>query len=660
MNRLQFEKSPYLQQHKSNPVDWYPWGKEAFDKAKQLNVPIFLSIGYSTCYWCHVMEKDSFETQEVGDALNNGFVAIKVDREERPDVDELYMDAIVSLTGHGGWPMSVFLTPDLKPFWGGTYFPKEQFLQILSQIKNTWINHPEDIKSSSEKLTSHLKEKKDLPQSNLVPVEESERALWDQLKERLDPVWGGFGRAPKFPPSQQIGSLLRVFKKTSSSEVEGAINLTLKSMAYGGIFDHLAGGFSRYSVDERWSVPHFEKMLYDNALLSHVYLEASQALNNPIYASIAKEVLQYLVDYMKSPNGGFFAAEDAGEVGKEGEFYVWKWNELREILSDEEFKGVEANFLIKKDGNFEHGNNVLHLSSERSWEERYKSPLSNALKKLRLFRESKRVRPHRDEKIITSWNALALISFVKAYEVFNDDKFLSEAFEISNCIKSHLIKDGCLYRSYCDGVTKHKGCLEDYAAVALGLLRLFEVSGDLRELEVALRLTNQIEALFGDEENPGFFTSSAEELVIRQKEFFDGATPSGNSLVLELYARLAVIYPEGEFEALYKRLKQGFSKVLEAYPSGSPRALQAVQLLEGNPHLLVYSQDARAEYFEGAKNSFQPNIISIQASENGPPIGRGKNNGRYFLCSQGACKLPTTSFNDLKEQIHEAISRPRT
>lgn len=651
MNRLQFEKSPYLQQHKSNPVDWFPWGREAFEKAKELNLPIFLSIGYSTCYWCHVMEKDSFETPEVGEALKNGFIAIKVDREERPDVDELYMDAIVSLTGHGGWPMSVFLTPDLKPFWGGTYFPKAQFLQILKQIKDTWINHPEDVLSSSEKLTSHLREKKDLPDGQNISVSQSEEILWDQLKERLDPVWGGFGRAPKFPPSQQIAALLRMYQRTKSPEIEGAINLTLKGMAWGGIFDHAAGGFSRYSVDERWSVPHFEKMLYDNSLLASVYLEAAQALQNSTYSNIAREVLEYLIETMKSPIGGFYAAEDAGEVGREGEFYVWKWNELNEILSKEEFETIQKSYLIKEGGNFEHGNNVLHFSSESNWEGRYNSQLSAALTKLKAYREKTRERPHRDEKIIASWNGFALLAFVKAYEIFNDKKYLSVAQGIADCIQKHLIKDKKLFRSYCDGVAAHQGCLEDYASVSLGLLRFFEVSGNIKALEDSIMLSRQIEILFFDKDAPGYFTSSAEELVIRNKEFFDGATPSGNSLALELFARLGVLYPEEDFSNLYLRLKKGFSKILEAYPSGAPRALQAVQLFEGNPHVLVYVEAAKAEYLNEQKASFQPNIIAIQASESGPPVGRGKNDGRYFLCSQGACKLPTTTLTDLKAQL---------
>lgn len=515
MNKLSQEKSPYLKQHEHNPVNWFPWEEEAFLKARSENKPIFLSIGYSTCYWCHMMEKDSFEHEDVAEILNEHFVSIKVDREERPDVDKIYMDAVVSLTGQGGWPMSVFLTPDLEPFYAGTFFWKEQFKTLLRNIAGAWKEEKEKIVLSAKRITESLSnsdfitDEEELdPKAFLVLINES--------KARFDSVNGGFGRAPKFPPSMRLRALLRL------GEVE-MVKTTLYKMAYGGIYDHLAGGFSRYSTDEKWLVPHFEKMLYDNALLIKTYLEAFLVTKDETLKKIGIETLEYTLNQMLSSDGVFYAAEDAGEVGKEGEYYVWKSDELKTLLTDEEYNKLAEVYGILEGGNFE-GNNVLNLKT--CWQDKEDPLIKSASTKL-LVARSKRLAPHLDEKILTEWNAMMVSALAIAYQVTSDEKYLAVANKTIDFIKTNLYQDK-LYRRYIDGEIKHGAVLDDYANLIDALINLYAVSSNEDLATWAISLQNEQDTLLFD--NDSYLYSKEDSLLINKKELNDGATPSGNAV----------------------------------------------------------------------------------------------------------------------------------
>lgn len=410
-NRLGQQKSPYLLQHKDNPVHWFPWGEEAFQAAREENKLIFLSIGYSTCYWCHVMEKDSFERKDVAEVLNKDFVSIKVDREEHPDVDQIYMDAVVGITGRGGWPMSVILTPDLKPFFGGTFFRREQFLQILARVQDSWKIEPEKIKESGNNIAVALEKQNSASGSADVSVAILKQAF-QQLQKRFDAVYGGFGDAPKFPHALELSLLLRISRRTGSQEALDMVTRTLDAMSRGGIYDHLGGGFHRYATDARWFAPHFEKMLYDNSLLGWVYLETYQVTRRKEYADVAREILDYVLRDMTDPLGGFHSAEDAGEVDKEGEFYTWTEKELKTILTPQEFNSFQKAYSVTSSGNFEGGRNILYLASEKNSESSNVLLIQDARKKLLLVR-NQRVRPHKDDKVLTAWNGLMIATLSK-------------------------------------------------------------------------------------------------------------------------------------------------------------------------------------------------------------------------------------------------------
>ncbi|MBI3018258.1 MAG: thioredoxin domain-containing protein [Deltaproteobacteria bacterium] len=419
-NRLGKEKSPYLLQHKDNPVAWYAWGGEAFEAARAQNKPIFLSIGYSTCHWCHVMEKESFEEQEVAQVLNQHFISIKVDREERPDVDKIYMDAVVAMTGHGGWPMSMFLTSDLKPFFGGTYWPKNQFLVVLNQVAHSWNTERQKVEGMSEQMVQHLRAQV----SKTTPQEFSDKNLILAYKEALrsfDSTNGGFGHAPKFPPSTKLQLLLRMARRTQNPKVLEMIEVTLDQMARGGIYDHLGGGFHRYSTDEQWLTPHFEKMLYDNASLSWTYLEAYQLTHKEMYREVAREILDYVLRDMTSGEGGFYSAEDADSEGEEGKFYVWTEAELKKHLTEQEFHQFSKVYGVASHGNFEHGATILNLQKEFSWGIKKDPLLHSAHQKLFQVRK-KRIHPYKDDKVLTDWNGLMMASMAKGYQVLRDLK----------------------------------------------------------------------------------------------------------------------------------------------------------------------------------------------------------------------------------------------
>ena len=552
-NRLENETSPYLLQHKDNPVDWYPWGEEAFEKARAEDKPVLLSVGYSACHWCHVMERESFEDEATARLMNEGFVSIKVDREERPDVDSIYMAATQAMTRHGGWPMTVFMTPDGAPFYAGTYFPPvpsrgmPAFGQILTSLSEAYKNRRDEVLKSAEGVREYLQAatSASIPRTGLSEglLNDAANALVGQLDNRF----GGFGGAPKFPQAMNLEVLLRHHARTGDRSALSGAELTLRSMASGGIYDHLGGGFARYAVDEYWLVPHFEKMLYDNALLARLYLEAYEATGDEFYRRIATETLDYLLRDMTSPEGGFYSAEDADSEGEEGKFYVWTPAEIEAALEPEEAKLALRYWDVTEDGNFE-GKNILNVprpteAVAREFglsAEELADRIGGIRAKLYEVRED-RVRPGRDDKVLAAWNGLALRAFALAARVLPErEDYLEAARRNAGFLLGEMKEGGRLRRSYKDGRARFNGYLEDYACVADGLISLYQATFETRWIEEARDLADATLELFWDGERGAFYDtpSDHEELVTRPRDVYDSAAPSGNSVAVDVLLKL--------------------------------------------------------------------------------------------------------------------------
>ncbi|OVE79819.1 hypothetical protein BVY02_02225 [bacterium J17] len=664
-NLLAEEKSPYLLQHKNNPVDWHPWGTEAFERARKEKKPIFLSIGYSTCYWCHVMEKDSFEVEEVAEILNAHFIAIKVDREERPDVDQVYMDAVMAISGHGGWPMSVFLTPDLKPFYGGTFFWKKQFVSILSTIDEQWRKDPAQFLEASQKITDALK-RSELEDRPYDLNEEAFNAFLNQLEQAYDSKHGGFGRAPKFPPSMKISLLFRIHKKTGSkSALEMALK-TLDYMAAGGMYDQLGGGFARYSTDEKWLVPHFEKMLYDNALLTNCYLEAFQLTKNKSYSQIAKETLDYVLNDMTSSEGGFYSAEDAGEVGKEGEFYVWSHKELRETLSEDELLELKKIFQISEVGNFEHATNILSLNSGVDPADKNSDFLASAEQKL-LAARNKRKRPHKDDKILCSWNGLMISAMARGHQILGETKYLIAAQNSAAFISQKLFPNDKLLRRYREGESRFPALLDDHAYLIQGLINLYESDHQEKWVNWAVELQQQQNELFWDQESHAYFYSRPddESIINRKKEFHDGAEPSANGISALNLLRLFELTAEKEHVDRFEHIISAASSRIAQYPTGHPSLLIALDYRWDNSKEIVVIGDPESQTASKIKalvaETFLPNKITAfgqpaeLSDETRLAIFRGKekidDKPTIYVCESGRCKLPTVEAEKAKELL---------
>ncbi len=603
-NRLIDETSPYLLQHAHNPVNWYPWGEEALGKARREDKPILLSVGYSACHWCHVMEHESFENEDIAALMNAHFVSIKVDREERPDIDSIYMQAVQGLTGQGGWPMTVFLTPDGRPYFGGTYFPPRDrrygqqvmpgFTSVLRSMADAYENHRQDVEEQANQVADYLKQRSTAPlrkTAGAMPLAMLDTAS-RELAGDFDPVNGGFGKAPKFPNTMSLEFLLRVYQhrlrneigtKAPRSDLE-IIETSLLHMANGGIYDQLGGGFHRYSVDAEWLVPHFEKMLYDNALLSRIYLHTYLVTNNPTYSRVVEETLNYVIREMTSPEGGFYSTQDADSEGEEGKFYTWTVEEIRAHLLPEDAPLFMAYYDVTTDGNFE-GKNILHVaqSPERVAEdaevslERLRDSLQRSREMLFKVREE-RVKPGRDEKILTAWNGLMLRSFAEAARYLNRPDYLQVAEKNAAFLLRSFYRNGRLLRTYKDGQARIKGYLEDYAFLADGLLALYEVTFNPRWFVEARRLMDEAIALFADEQNGGFFDtgSDAEELVSRPKDIMDNATPAGNSVVADVLLRLATFTGEESYHRRADDYLQPLADVMVQHPSAFGYALGAL------------------------------------------------------------------------------------
>ncbi len=673
-NALANEKSPYLRQHANNPVDWLPWGEAAFEKARKEDKPIFLSIGYSTCHWCHVMAHESFEDARVAEILNREFVPVKVDREERPDVDRIYMLFVQATTGSGGWPMSVWLTPDLRPFFGGTYFPPDQrygrpgFRDILLHLAQVWKQERGRVEESSLDIARQLQQITAGSQQSLTPDRGLfEGAFWP-LRRSFDPQYGGFGGAPKFPRPVILNYLLRYYAGTNSEEALEMVTRTLDGMAAGGMHDHLGGGFHRYSVDERWFVPHFEKMLYDQAQLAVSYLEAFQVTHQSRFANVARGIFDYVLRDMTDAAGAFYSAEDADSPDPEnpshsgeGAFYIWRQSEIQNLL------GADAAEFCKYFGVQEYGNvandpqgefvarNILYRPIDAAAEE---PPGIQRSKQILFEARARRPRPHLDNKILTSWNALTLSALSLGYRALNDERYLSAAKRAADFLLTTMYdpSSGRLLRRFCGGEAAVPGFLDDYAFLAQALLDLFESTFDPRYLSISVDLARRGLKSFEDEEHGGFFSTMQGErdLLLRMKEDYDGAEPSGNSVATDVLLRLAHLTADENFARRAQRSLEAFSPKLEAQPTIAPQMLVAVnRWLSGSDQLVIRCAEIDATVqsrLQAEWAQFKPGQAAIalndqtaaELSSVAPFLAGLERRGRItiYRCRNFACELP--------------------
>ncbi len=677
-NRLIGEKSPYLLQHAYNPVDWYAWGDEAFEKAAREDKPVFVSIGYSTCHWCHVMERESFDDAEVARILNQHFVAIKVDREERPDVDNIYMSAVQALTGQGGWPLSVFMTPDRRPFFGGTYFPPEDrfgrpgFKRVLNSIVGLWEGRRDKVENAAERLIGSLRTAS-APSDGQDLDEGLLRGAFETYRSTYDSTYGGFGKAPKFPRSHTLSSLLRYWRRSGDPEALSMVTNTLDHMARGGMYDHVGGGFHRYSVDAEWLVPHFEKMLYDQAILARTYLEAYQATGDADYARTAREIFDYVLRDMTSPEGGIYSAEDADSEGEEGLFYVWTPEEVKAVLGDAAGDRFCAFYGVTEAGNFEGGKNILHIESPlKAFAERTGADaealagfLDEGRRALFAARE-KRVHPFKDDKVLTAWNGLMISALSFGAQVLDEPRYGAAAERAADFVLKTLGRDGRLLRRYREGEAGLRGYVDDYAFLVMGLIDLYETNFEPRYLREALRLNATMLELFWDEGGGGlFFTSDdGEPLVVRQKEIYDGAVPSGNSVAALNLLRLGQLTMDESLKERGRALMAAFGGQVARFPTGYPQMLIALDFAVGPGNEIVIAGDPGAEgtlkMVRAVRRPFLPNkVVALH------PVGDEADaildlvpflryqkviDGRptAYVCVNYTCNLPTTSVEELE------------
>jgi uncharacterized protein len=671
-NRLIAEKSPYLLQHAYNPVDWYAWSDEAFEKAKKENKPLFVSIGYSTCHWCHVMERESFEDKEVADLLNQYFVSIKVDREERPDIDSIYMTVCQMLTGQGGWPLNVFLTPDQKPFYAGTYFPKiSQYgrpgmMDVLPQLHNKYKQERENIEAIANKITISLNERTAVNSGTDISENTLHKA-YQQITQNFDDFFGGFGQAPKFPMPHQLLFLLRYSYWTGTDLANKMVETTLHSMADGGIYDHIGGGFSRYSTDNMWLVPHFEKMLYDNALLLYVLAESFQMTHDERWKDLSYEVFQFIKREMTNNEGGFYSAIDADSEGVEGKYYVWTKTEIINILDYELGEIFCEAYDISDEGNFEGFNipNLIDTDLEEISTNR-NEPVVEIVKKLKEAKEilrverEKRIYPHLDDKILTSWNALMVAALAKAAAVFNDSAFLETARKGLTFIEQKLWKNQDLYARYRDGEVKFHAYLDDYAFLLWAYIEIFETENNEEDLQQAIKIKKMMFERFWDHENGGFYFTSldAESLILREKQGYDGALPSGNSVAALQLWRLAKLTEDMDLQHKVDSLLASFQQDIGVYPNGMLYMLQTVMAkYAGGKEVVVSGSDdvKKKEFIKRYRTSFHPFDIFIIADSHHLRLEElkvwkdkleSKSEFVMYVCEQYTCKNPIYTLEE--------------
>ncbi|HYF82181.1 MAG TPA: thioredoxin domain-containing protein [Clostridia bacterium] len=673
-NKLIQEKSPYLLQHAHNPVDWYPWSGEAFSRAVAEDKPIFLSIGYSTCHWCHVMERESFEDEEVAKALNGSFIAIKVDREERPDIDHIYMNVCQALTGSGGWPLTIIMTPDKKPFFAGTYFPKKArmgypgVLEILEKTMYSWNTQKDSLLETSESILEHIRSDSGAGSEGELSLEEANKAF-KGFKSSFDSEYGGFARAPKFPTPHNLQFLLRYWKVTNDSDALKMVEKTLVSMYRGGIYDHVGYGFSRYSTDRKWLVPHFEKMLYDNAELAIIYLEAYQATGKKQYGEVARQIFEYVLRDMTSDEGGFYSAEDADSEGVEGKFYVWSPKEITEILGEDAAVEFNGYYGINEKGNFEEKSipNLLH--NEEAFDRITANSVEDYRKKVFEARE-KRVHPYKDDKILTSWNGLMIAALAMGARVLNNRKYAEAAEKAVAFIKSKLVReDGRLLARYREGEAAYSGYLDDYAFLTWGLIELYEATFKAEYLKFALALNKDMLKYFYDEDNGGLFLygSDSEKLIVRPKDVYDGATPSGNSVAAVNLLRLGRLTGDSDLEdKAYEQLST-FGGLIEGYPMGYTHMLMALLFVNSKASEIVIvgnrEDQSAGRMFSMVNDHFLPftvvvfkdeeavaaGITSIAAYTEGQIMIEDK--ATAYVCENFSCRAPVTDLKELENII---------
>lgn len=683
-NRLINETSPYLLQHAHNPVDWYPWCKEAFEEAEKQDKPVLLSIGYSACHWCHVMERESFENVNIAKLMNDNFICVKVDREERPDLDHIYMNAVQLMTRHGGWPMTVFLFPDGRPFFGGTYFPPQDrynmpgFPKVLTAIANAYQN-PSERSRLDQAGTEVLEEIESM--NNFVPTDsplsiEILRKAYHNLATNFDSRNGGFGRAPKFPQPMNLSFLLKTFARSKEQKTLEMVELTLDKMARGGIYDHLAGGFARYSTDEKWLVPHFEKMLYDNALLSQVYLHAYQVTQNQYYKQITEEILDWVVAEMTDPKGGFYSTLDADSEGEEGKFYVWEKEEIEKILGNDAKQFIEY-YGVTKHGNFEERNILFIDFPVKEMEERVsklcsikvedlRESLASSRKRLREIR-AKRVWPGLDDKILTAWTAMMLKSFAEASQILKRDDYKTVAIKAADFLLTYNSINGRLLRSYKNDQARFNAYQEDYAYFIDALISLYEATFQTKWLIEARRLTDIMIDQFWDDEEGGFFFTSKdhEELITRSKEFTDNATPSGNSVAVDSLLKLQHIFNDERYGKIAERVLNLLGKAVERFPGGFGHMLGALDFHLSQAKEIVVVGEIEANDTKALVDAIYQNhlpnkiVLVVDPSDNESvklfPLvaNRSMINGKAtaYVCENFTCKEPVTKADELIKQL---------
>ena len=682
VNRLAKESSPYLLQHKNNPVDWYPWGDEAFQKALELNKPIFLSIGYSTCHWCHVMEEESFEDEQVAQLLNDNFISIKVDREERPEIDHLYMTVCQAMTGKGGWPLTIIMTPDKYPFFAGTYFPKKGrmgrpgMIELLPAISDAWVNKKDELIQSANQIKKYL-------------IDSNNKELGDQLNQsiltntnsqfinRYDKTHGGFGTKPKFPSPHNLIYLLRYHNMSGDKTSLLMVEKTLQEMRLGGIFDHVGFGFHRYSTDTEWILPHFEKMLYDQAMLTLAYTEAYQITNNQLYKDTAEEILYYVQRNMTDKRGGFYSAEDADSEGEEGLFYLWTIDEIKNILSNEESELLINTYGLNKEGNYDDeatGNrtekNILYLKEPINNIE-LKNRLNQIIKKLYQARK-KRIHPLKDDKILTDWNGLMIAAYAKAGDVFNSDDYIQQAEKSAQFILKNLTdNNGRLLKRYRNGNAGVDAHLDDYAFFIWGLLELYEATFNVTYLAEAIQLSNIMVDEFWDVTNGGFFLGGekSEKLIVRAKTGYDGAMPSGNSVAAMNCSKLNRITGETKWAEISDKIFITFSNEIQQTPSGYASMVNAFLFNTDNPKEIVIVGSGKdsdtISAIEKIKSEYVPNKVIIFKDTDDElnklsPLAKWTvtqetidEKTTYYICQDFACKIPTTDLNLALKFINE-------
>ena len=683
-NRLINEKSPYLLQHAYNPVDWYPWCEDAFDKAKNEDKPIFLSIGYSTCHWCHVMEKESFEDNDVANLMNKFFVSIKVDREERPDIDGIYMLVCQMLTGSGGWPLTIIMTPDKEPFYAGTYFPKEDrfgklgMINLIPGIHNVWVKKREEISKSVKEISNALNSSL-MEQPEKVIGEEAFEKAFNYFSDQFDAENGGFGTSPKFPTPHNLLFLLRYWKRKNSKRALEMVEKTLTGVYKGGIYDHIGFGFHRYSTDQIWLVPHFEKMIYDQALLVDVYIEAFQATRKAFYKKAAEEVLNYVLRDITSPGSGFYTAEDADSEGEEGKYYLWTKKEIEQILSGKDLEFILEFYNVKNEGNWidpvhdsKTGTNILHLKKDlKLYADEINSSEDILNEKLDVLREKlfasreKKPRPFKDTKILTDWNGLMISALSKAAQVFETNKYYSAAEKAACFILKNLVnKEGRLLHRFKDGESGITATADDYAFFIAGLLDLYEAGFNSEYLKTAIDLNADFIKYFWDDKNGGYYftPSDGEKLLIRQKEIYDGAVPSGNSVAILNLLRIGRITGNFDYEKKASSVIQFFSVLVENAPQAFTRTLASMDFALGPSKEIIISGKMDSliteEMMKVLREKYIPNkVIIFNSKENeqlrniSPFLSEytpKENQTAVYVCKNYKCDLPVTTVEQLQ------------